>query len=164
MLRPITLAVFLALSVSGAHAQTTDLDAPLETQAGGIDATTAEEAYVEPEGLGDPDEDALAEEEPQVEAEEDVRFSGLPMSKTERKMMRTCVDSYAGDPNINSDSVGAFCGCYVQELLRDQEENPEVYASGEKKSYYSSKEEAEKKARVLSAFKGHEEYCLKVVQ
>lgn len=162
MLRPITFAVFLALSVSSAHAQATDLDAPLETQAGGIDATTAEEVYVEPEGLGDPEEDALGEEEPQVEAEEDIRFSGLPMSKTERKMMRTCVDSYSGDPNITS--VGAFCGCYVQELLRDQEEKPEVYASDEKKSYYSSKEESEKKARVLSAFKGHEEYCLKVVQ
>lgn len=162
MLRPITFAVFLALSVSGAHAQATDLDAPLETQAGGIDATTAEEAYVEPEGLGDPEEGALGEEEPQVEAEEDIRFSGLPMSKTERKMMRTCVDSYSGDPNIAS--VGAFCGCYVQELLRDKEENPEIYATNEKKSYYSSKEEADKKARVLSAFKGHEEYCLKVVQ
>lgn len=163
MLRSITLAVFLALSVSGAHAQATDLDAPLETQSGGIDdATKAEEVYVEPEGLGVPDEDAVAEEEEQLEAEEGVQYSGLPMGKTERKMMRTCVDSYSGDPNIPS--VGAFCGCYVQELLRDKEENPEVYASDEKKSYYSSKEEAEKKARVLSAFKGHEEYCLKVVQ
>jgi hypothetical protein len=100
----------------------------------------------------------------------------------EPAMMRTCVETFEGDPEVTV-PLGAFCSCYVAEILRDAEDKPELYGAPKedqdddgfgfedeedeqrppKKLYYSSKEEADKVAAVVAAMQGHETYCVRIL-
>jgi len=82
---------------------------------------------------------------------------------SEPAMLRTCVETFEGDPAITV-ALGGFCSCYVGEILRDAEEKPELYTPSEKKAYYSSKEEKEKMASVVSLMQGHEDFCVKMLE
>jgi hypothetical protein len=101
----------------------------------------------------------------------------------EPAMMRTCVETYDGDPDVTV-PLGAFCSCYVAEILRDAEANPDLYGKSNpsddadnnetrsnvekeertpKKLYYSSKEESDRMSAVVSTMAGHESYCVKLL-